>query len=196
MGYDPKIYIRDYGVPDRGYLVYAAHVAVEFNQTDYLRDLLVRIDDVVGGSAGILLSGDAQSGSDVLLLSGAEGKLFLSSPSTIMRIITYDIEFLTGVFFEPDTMGLVVAGQDIDWLRDLVSSVAPTTIDVAFRNASFLRDLLVAPDSEAATVTFSDIEFIVSSSLILSGDAQTGGDALLLSGDAQTGSDVLLLSTS
>lgn len=93
--YDPKIYIRDYGTPTRRILWGVAKVSVSFGVLALKRALVMRIENRLAGEPGLLLSGDAQvTGNDVLLLSGAGGRLVLSTDSNV-RVRLNDVRFQT-----------------------------------------------------------------------------------------------------
>ena len=145
---------------------------------------------------GILLSGDAQiGGTDVLLLSGLDGKVLLSD-QFIIRVQLHDAEFLTGVFIDSDAALLEVDTYPAIFERNLLVRGGLLTADATLNPADVLRDLVVDATGPEIEVTLHDVEIIVVSYILLSGDAQVSGtDKLLLSGDAQvSGTDFLIIS--
>lgn len=83
MRYRPRIFIRDYGAPTRRELLYANSFLVGGGDVGMRRGLFLRIDNSDAGEPGILLSGDAQTGADLLELSGEDGFLIRSSDANI-----------------------------------------------------------------------------------------------------------------
>lgn len=196
MLYDPKIFIRDYGVPTSSVLVYSTTVQVALNAGEFLRNLIVNVVNPREATDGILLSGAAQvGGSDVLLLSGATGKLLLSDYS-ILRVEFHDVEILTGTFIDADAVAIDVEFHDAAVIRDLVLNADPLAIEASLNAGAVLRNLVVDPDPMGIEITLHDVEVFVLRHLLLSGAAQVSGtDRLLLSGAAQvSGTDSILLS--
>lgn len=93
MTYDPKIFIRGYTAPTYRMLCYTASFECAVNDVELRRDLVFEAENSVAGPERILLSGDAQTGGDGILLSGEDGNLMVTN-SEGLSFVGHDVEFI------------------------------------------------------------------------------------------------------
>lgn len=89
--YNPKIYIRDYGSPDHRLLAFAGGYEFDFTDADLKRALIIHAENPVIGEEFLLLSGDQQSGADLLDLSGVGNDLLVLTNPVAMRWFGSDV---------------------------------------------------------------------------------------------------------
>jgi hypothetical protein len=159
--YKPRVYIRDYGTPTKRLLAFKG----SFQYTGYnillKRNLVLRADAASATEERLLLSGDAQFGTDVLKISSDSVLLLASGRQYKMNFVDFNL-FLHRVF-RADTNVFALTGNALGMKRQLKMSVTSGSYTLTGYPLTFTRRLL------------------------LSGDMQAGGEILLLSGDEATG---------
>lgn len=159
--YKPRVYIRDYGNPTKRLLAFKGSFQLVGNSIQLKRNLVLRADAALAAETRLLLSGDAQSGTDVFKIS-ADSVLLLASGRQY-KINFFDSNFIRYKVFKADTNVFAFSGKVLGLKRQLRMSVTSGSYTMTGYPLTFIRRLL------------------------LSGDMQAGGELLLLSGDESTG---------
>lgn len=89
MSYSPKVYIRDYGTPTKRLLAFTGNFLVDGKDVSLKRNLRFVAESPSSGLVRLLLAGDAQSGTDVFLLS--DSYQFLLTDSHQYGTYFYDV---------------------------------------------------------------------------------------------------------
>lgn len=151
--YNPKIYIRDYGIPTRRMLAFAGFFALFGPAIKMLRDLFFRIEKSEGGDFFLLLSGDMQSGSDVLSLSGVGNNLLLLSAYDHFRLYAPDVQLIYSIV-KPVTVGaFVLTGNAVIFRRALILTTETGDIALSGVDVDLRRDLRFPCNAAAFLLT-------------------------------------------
>lgn len=97
MTYDPKIFIRDYGTPTSRLLAFWGGFDIDGQTATLKRDLFLRTAGAEPGEQFTLLSGDEQSGGDLLELSGAGNDLLVMATNNAFRVFGPDVDLIYSI---------------------------------------------------------------------------------------------------
>lgn len=125
--YNPRIYIRDYGDPTRRVLAFSGVYALDFLPAELRRRLIMHAENSVVGEEFLLLSGDQQSGADLLDLSGSGNDLLVLSNPVAMRFY----------------------GSDVALQYSNVSEFPSWSYDLTFKDAELRRSLIMPAETSA-----------------------------------------------
>ena len=190
----PRIFIRDYGEPTERLLAINGAFLVEGEDgAGFMRALLLRIDETGTAADQILLSGDAQSGSDVLSLSGMDNALVLTNEGAF-RVNEPDVRFTLHHGLSASGGHVATAGNAAGLAAHLVLDGPTDGVTVSGKDAGLERGLTISAGSAAFALTGSAVDLQIADAVALSGDEQSGKDRLRLAGDEQSGTDLLMIS--
>lgn len=94
MSYDPKIYIRGYAAPTHRMLAFGGPFALDGQDADFKRNLIMHAEGPESIEPHLLLSGDASDGDDLLLLSGVGNDLLVLAENDSFRLFGPDVTFV------------------------------------------------------------------------------------------------------
>src|SRR5690554_1216070 len=117
--YNPRIYIRDYGVPDHRLLTFWRGFILDGKDAALKRHLIMHAEGSDTAEPYILLSGDMTDGDDLLLLSGAGNDLLVITENDAFRIFGADVTLIYSIKFPVDVTPFSLTGAAADFLRDL-----------------------------------------------------------------------------
>lgn len=196
MTYDPKIFIRDYGAPTRRILAYCGRFALVGAVVRMLRALVLVAENPVDGEEFVLLSGDAQSGSDVILLSGTEDGLLAITNAVRIRFFGPDVRFHRHLILKVDSGAMVLDGRPATLGNEILLQADAGAFAAMGIAVGTKRSLRMAPSAGNLALNGADIVINPGDIILLSGDQQSGIDKMMLSGDEQSGSDAEAVSYS
>lgn len=120
MSYTPKIFIRDYGAPTHRLLAYSKALGYGAPAVPMKRDLYLRIVAAEPGEQYLELSGDMQSGSDLLALSGPGNDLLVLDLNDAFRAFRTDAGLIYSILEPALVEAYTLAGQGAALKRGLV----------------------------------------------------------------------------
>lgn len=166
MNYNPRIYIRDYGSPTLRMLAFANGYELDFSDVDLRRSLIMHAENSVVGEEYLLLSGDQQSGSDVLDLSGSGNDLLVLSNPVAMRFFGSDVALQYSNVSQFPSWAYELTFNDADLKRSLITTADSATFSLAAAEAGLLRSVLMAGDGSAFALTGSAANFTLGNILL------------------------------
>lgn len=162
-GYDPKIFIRNYGEYTARDLIFTTSYLVDVGEVRDVESLIDHVENPFDAGTEMRLSGDAQTADDSLALSGdaAPGVLTLSNP--ISTIVTaHDVQ--ERINEETDTVATIattVTAHDVIELIGEVDHVESVATVVTAHTVSEVLSLIDAVPTAATTVTPNPVGEVV-----------------------------------
>jgi len=180
--YNPKIYIRDYGVPDHRLLAFWGGYSLAAFDAGLLRDLIMHAENPFVGEEFLLLEGDEQSGVDTLDLTGTGNDRLVLSVSQAMRFYgsdanfqysnisdfpswayeftEYDAGLIRALFLRTEAVAFSETTQAAGLLRSLLMPAATRSYGMTTFAANLTRSLIVEGMGAAFEVTASDADLL------------------------------------
>lgn len=154
MTYDPRLFVLGYD-QSSSYQKVIPTMAWSVSSADLIarRDLFFRVDTLPNGVVNLLLSGDAQDGSDVLKLSGDVADNLRLSAIERFQIGSGDIGLIKGQIFGIDLATFNWSGSDVEAFRDLIHRTEPGTYGIGVTGTGLRRDLYLRTLSATFAVT-------------------------------------------
>lgn len=199
MEYNPRIFIRGYTATDYRLLVNPGEFEVATGVARLSKQSVLFAGDNPG-IEGIKLSGDAQSGSDVVLLSGDETGALQGTTTTRFRVNFNPAFLFLGKILQARRGSFSVTASQARLNRSRKAKAETGLFNVTGNQARLSFDRLLRTAAGTFTVTFNPATLTANVGapddplVLLSGDQQGGFENLILSGDAQSGSDRLKVS--
>lgn len=149
--YNPKIYIRDYQATEYRMLAFKAEYDLDGMDVELRRALFLRAEGPPIGAVRLKLSGDQQSGADVLRFSGdVAGPVFLTH-SAALHLHGGDVTFVIGSIYPVDTGSFALTGKNAEFVRALIDHAGAGPFTMSVGAVDLRRDLLL----RAEPATFS-----------------------------------------